>query len=133
MCRQLRQRVWLCVRVHVCYLVTPYVCCWCRPDLLLAMTCSGDQCLTAVPCCCCWPLQAGDALQARCPTLKKALGVLQLLQCRLADIVDAWEQGALAADGFTLPEVEGLVCALFEDTDYRAECLQRIEAAADGA
>jgi hypothetical protein len=59
--------------------------------------------------------------------------VLQLLQCRLADIVGAWEQGALTADGFTLPEVEGLVMALFEDTDYRAECLQRIEAAADGA
>lgn len=59
--------------------------------------------------------------------------MLQLLQCRLADIVGAWEQGALTADGFTLPEVEGLVKALFEDTDYRAECLQRIEAAAEGA
>jgi hypothetical protein len=75
--------------------------------------------------------QAHDALQYRCPALKKAQGVLKLLQCRLADIVAAWEQGSLTTDGFTLQEVEGLVVALFEDTDYRAECLQRIEAAAE--
>lgn len=78
-------------------------------------------------------LQARDALQYRCPALKKAQGVLDLLQCRLADIVGAWERGVLTADGFTLQEVEGLVMALFEDTDYRAECLQRIEAAAEVA
>lgn len=76
---------------------------------------------------------AHDALQYRCPALKKAQGVLDLLQCRLADIVGAWERGVLTADGFTLQEVEGLVLALFEDTDYRAECLQRIEAAAEVA
>ncbi len=57
--------------------------------------------------------------------------MLELLHLRLADIVGAWERGALTADGFTLQEVEGLVRALFEDTDYRAECLQRIEAAAE--
>ena len=81
----------------------------------------------------CGVLQAHDALHCRCPNLRKAGRVLELLQLRLADIVGAWERGALGADGFTLQEVEGLVCALFEDTDYRAECLQRIEAAADGA
>lgn len=73
--------------------------------------------------------QAHDALQYRCPALKKAQGVLDLLQCRLAEIVDVWERGVLVNDGFTLQEVEGLVVALFEDTDYRAQCLQRIESA----
>lgn len=56
-----------------------------------------------------------------------------MLHLRLADIVAAWERGALGADGFTLQEVVGLVKALFEDTDYRAECLQRIEAAAEAS
>lgn len=98
---------------------------------------AGCQSHGAVFCRCCvcvhCALQAHDALQYRCPALKKAQGVLDLLQCRLADIVGAWERGVLTADGFTLQEVEGLVMALFEDTDYRAECLQRIEAAAEVA
>jgi len=81
-----------------------------------------------VPCAC---LQVQSTLQNRCHILIKAQCVLQLLQYRLADIVRAWEGGQLTQAGLSLPEVEGLVCALFEDTDYRAECLQRIEAAAE--
>jgi hypothetical protein len=75
----------------------------------------------------------GESLQQRCQGLRKLDAVLCLLSQRLADIVAAWESGALSAAGLSLREVEGLVAALFEDTDYRAECLQRMEAAAEPA
>ena len=73
-------------------------------------------------------LQVLKSLHNRCHALTKAECVLGLLQSRLADIVQGWEDGRLSAAGLVLPEVESLVVALFEDTDYRAECLQRIEA-----
>eukprot|EP00775_Hariotina_reticulata_P007918 gene7918-8114_t len=71
------------------------------------------------------------ALQHRCHNLRKLDAVLGLLEARLADIVSAWEIGALQAAGLSLPDVGQLVVALFEDTDYRAQCLQRMEAAED--
>lgn len=69
------------------------------------------------------------ALLARCRLLRKLGAVLGLLEARLADIVDAWEAGALKAAGLSLAEAGRLVAALFEDTDYRAQCLQRMAAA----
>lgn len=74
-------------------------------------------------------LQVSSALLHRCSLLRKLAAVLGLLEARLADIVSAWEHGALKAAGLSLPEVGRLVVALFEDTDYRAQCLQRMEAA----
>ncbi|WIA09183.1 hypothetical protein OEZ85_008594 [Tetradesmus obliquus] len=67
------------------------------------------------------------ALRHRCGVLRKLDAVLGLLAARLAAIVDAWERGQLAAAGLSLVEVRRLVVALFEDTDYRAQCLQRME------
>lgn len=76
-------------------------------------------------------VQVGAALHHRCHSLRKLDAVLGLLEARLADIVSAWEVGALKAAGLSLPDVERLVVALFEDTDYRAQCLQRMEVAED--
>ena len=39
---------------------------------------------------------------------------------------EAWERGELAAQGLSGGEVRRLVRALFEDTDYRAQMLQRM-------
>lgn len=74
-------------------------------------------------------MQVAAALHQRCSTLRKLGAVLGLLEARLADIVGAWEAGALRSAGLGLSEVENLVVALFEDTDYRAQCLQQMEAA----
>lgn len=87
-----------------------------------ALLSRGVLCVRASP-------QVGAALQQRCHGLRKLGAVLRLLEVRLADIVEAWEAGALGAAGLGLGEVGRLVCALFEDTDYRAQCLQRMEAA----
>lgn len=76
-------------------------------------------------------LQVQDTLQQRCHALQKLGAVLELLTKRLAAIVEDWESGALSKAGLSLREVAGLVQALFEDTDYRAVCLQRMEAAAE--
>jgi hypothetical protein len=79
------------------------------------------------------PRQVLESLQCRCRALQTARAVLTLLTQRLADIVEAWESGALAAAGLSLRDVASLVHALFEDTDYRAVCLQRMEVAAQPA
>jgi hypothetical protein len=69
------------------------------------------------------------ALPQRCSELRRLRAVLGLLDARLSDIVAAWEAGSLSAAGLALHEVGRLVMALFEDTDYRAQCLQRMEVA----
>lgn len=80
--------------------------------------------LTCIVC-----LQVATALQQQVSSLRKLNSVLGLLEARLADIVAGWETGDLQAAGLSLREVEHMVLALFEDTDYRAQCLQRMEAA----
>lgn len=60
--------------------------------------------------------------------LRKLRVILSMLDARLSDIVGMWERGELTAGGLSRGEVERLVEALFEDTDYRAQCLQHIEA-----
>jgi hypothetical protein len=72
-------------------------------------------------------LQVAGALHHRCSSLRKLDAVLGLLTARLAQIVEAWERGQLQPAGLSLGEVRRLVVALFEDTDYRAQCLQRME------
>eukprot|EP00878_Enallax_costatus_P008594 GHUV01008985.1.p1 GENE.GHUV01008985.1~~GHUV01008985.1.p1 ORF type:complete len:754 (+),score=301.21 GHUV01008985.1:377-2638(+) len=69
------------------------------------------------------------ALYQRCNAFKRLAAVLELLEAKLAGIVSKWESGELMAAGLALREVEHMVLALFEDTDYRAQCLQRMEAA----
>ncbi|KIY91986.1 hypothetical protein MNEG_15978, partial [Monoraphidium neglectum] len=70
-----------------------------------------------------------DALQQRAWGLRRLGAILSCLDARLADIVARWEGGELRRAGLGLQELRGLVCAVFEDTDHRAQCLQRIEAA----
>lgn len=55
--------------------------------------------------------------------------MLGLLEAKLTDIVRRWESGELRRAGLALAEVRRLVCAVFENTDHRAQCLQRIEVA----
>ncbi len=73
--------------------------------------------------------QMAHAVEASTPGLRKLRAVLLVLEARLADIVRMWEMGQLAKAGLSRAEVERLVCALFEDTDFRAQCLQRIRVA----
>lgn len=77
----------------------------------------------------CCSAQVDAALYQRCSALRRLAAVIGLLEAKLADIVIRWESGQLMATGLTLHEVRHLVLALFEDTDYRAQCLQRMEAA----
>jgi hypothetical protein len=75
------------------------------------------------------PAQLQDALQQRAWGLRRLNAVLALLEARLTDIVKRWESGELRRAGLGLGEVRRLVCAVFESTDLRAQCLQRIEVA----
>jgi hypothetical protein len=52
-----------------------------------------------------------------------------VLEAKLTDIVRRWESGELRRAGLSRREVQRLVAAVFENTDHRAQCLQRIEAA----
>lgn len=69
------------------------------------------------------------AVRARTWGLRKLGAVLGLMTARLADVVARWRDGSLLREGLSLGEVEKLVMALFEDTDYRAQCLQKMQAA----
>jgi hypothetical protein len=51
------------------------------------------------------------------------------MDAKLADVVKLWEVGTFSREGLSFGEVKQLVCALFEDTDYRAQCLQKMEVA----
>lgn len=55
--------------------------------------------------------------------------MLSLLDAKMSDIVARWESGELRRAGLSLGEVTHLVTAVFEETDRRAQCLQRIEVA----
>ena len=52
--------------------------------------------------------------------------VTELLSARLADIPQRWESGRLSRAGLTAADVRGLVCAIFEASARRNECLSRI-------
>ncbi len=73
--------------------------------------------------------QLEDALQQRAWGLRKLAVILTLLEAKLLEIVSRWESGELRRAGLSRGEVERLVCAVFENTDHRAQCLQRIEVA----
>ncbi len=70
-----------------------------------------------------------EAISQRTWGLRKLRVLLRLLNARLAEILRDWESGQLSNEGLTLREARHMVCALFEDTDYRAEALQRMEVA----
>jgi hypothetical protein len=73
--------------------------------------------------------QLEDALQQRAWGLRKLGAILAILEAKLTDIVARWESGELQRAGLSRREVEALVEAVFENTDHRAQCLQRIDAA----
>eukprot|EP00877_Chromochloris_zofingiensis_P011162 jgi/Chrzof1/629/Cz01g23020.t1 len=70
-----------------------------------------------------------EAMTQRTWGLHKLSVTLKLMDAKLADIVKSWESAELRRAGFSFKEVRKLVCALFEDTDYRAQMLQRMEVA----
>lgn len=74
-------------------------------------------------------MQLTEAMTQRTWGLHKLSVTLKLMDAKLADIVKSWESAELRRAGFSFKEVRKLVCALFEDTDYRAQMLQRMEVA----
>lgn len=70
------------------------------------------------------------AAKNRAVGYQRLAALLAMLDAKLADIVARWERRELQAAGLSRREVEGMVCALFEDTAYRSQCLARIVAAA---
>jgi hypothetical protein len=77
-------------------------------------------------------VQVAVAVESRTWGLRKLRVLLVLLEAKLADIVRLWEEGRLQRDGgLRTAEVVGIVKAVFDDTDYRAQCLDRILAASE--
>lgn len=70
-----------------------------------------------------------SAVRSNCTAFRKLAAVLSTLDAKLMDIVQAWESKRLQESGLKRREVEQLIGALFEDTDYRARCLARLAAA----
>lgn len=52
--------------------------------------------------------------------------VLDLMEIRLQEISDRWDDGRLSAMGLSAPEVASLVRALFEDTTARRALLAKL-------
>lgn len=67
----------------------------------------------------------------RSPAFAKLRSVVDLLKKNMADIEELWESGKLQGLGWKLEEVKKFICAVFEATDRRAECLLRLEAVSD--
>lgn len=62
-----------------------------------------------------------------CPSMIKLEKLLQIFDARLRMIVEWWEVGELQKLGFTVQELRRLIWALFEHSDFREECIERIE------
>ncbi|GFH30222.1 uncharacterized protein HaLaN_29029, partial [Haematococcus lacustris] len=70
----------------------------------------------------------------RCTPLRKLRTLTQLLDAPMRDIVALWEQRELQvgclreAAGFDPDDVQHLLCALFEASEYRRDALARVAA-----
>ncbi|KAL4418799.1 hypothetical protein ABPG77_010208 [Micractinium sp. CCAP 211/92] len=73
------------------------------------------------------------ALHERTPAVMKLRELCELLDIRLVEIRQRWQDGRLQAIGFSAEEVAHLVCALFEDTDLRRDFLALLESEAEDA
>jgi centromere/kinetochore protein ZW10 len=71
------------------------------------------------------------ALAERTPAVMKLQELCELLDIRMVEIRQRWQEGRLEALGFRAAEVRHLVRALFEDTDLRRDFLHLLEAAAE--
>lgn len=61
-----------------------------------------------------------------CPSLLKLEKLIDVFDARLSAIVHWWEKGDLQKAGFDASEVQRLIWALFEHSDFREECIERI-------
>eukprot|EP00887_Chlorella_sp_A99_P003530 scaffold7.g3530.t1 len=74
------------------------------------------------------PLEAvAAALEEATPAVWKLRELAELLDIRMVEIRQRWQEGRLPALGFSAAEVAHLVCALFEDTDLRRDFLALLE------
>ena len=74
------------------------------------------------------PLEAvGAALEEATPAVWKLRELSELLDIRMVQIRQRWQEGRLPALGFSAEEVAHLVLALFEDTDLRRDFLALLE------
>eukprot|EP00195_Chlamydomonas_chlamydogama_P014331 CAMPEP_0202913874 /NCGR_PEP_ID=MMETSP1392-20130828/61677_1 /ASSEMBLY_ACC=CAM_ASM_000868 /TAXON_ID=225041 /ORGANISM="Chlamydomonas chlamydogama, Strain SAG 11-48b" /LENGTH=777 /DNA_ID=CAMNT_0049605309 /DNA_START=18 /DNA_END=2351 /DNA_ORIENTATION=- len=67
-----------------------------------------------------------EAATAACTPLRKLRTLLSLLEAGMKEIVGRWQQRALQADGLDQEDVEHMLCALFQDSQYRREALARV-------
>ncbi|PRW33925.1 centromere kinetochore zw10-like protein [Chlorella sorokiniana] len=67
------------------------------------------------------------ALHERTPAVMKLRELCELLDIRMVEIRQRWQEGRLQAIGFSADEVAHLVLALFEDTDLRRDFLRSLE------
>jgi len=61
------------------------------------------------------------------PSWLKLKELATLVDSPLVDITRRWQDGVLAACGFAPQEIHGLICAIFEPTSLRKECLEHIQ------
>ena len=67
-------------------------------------------------------------MAARCLPLRKLRMLLRLLDTGLREVLALWKAGHLQVDGFTGLEVQHLLKALFQDSEYRREAIGEIMA-----
>ncbi|CAH9109528.1 unnamed protein product [Cuscuta epithymum] len=76
-----------------------------------------------------YPVQTIDDL---IPSLRKLQKIADLLDMPLKSITESWESGELVICGFTSPEVQDFIRAIFTQSTLRKECLHRIESTSFG-
>ncbi len=64
--------------------------------------------------------------QALCLPLRKLQSLLALLDAGIQDFITAWEEGHLLKDGWSKAEIEHMLLALFQDSEYRRQAIHRI-------
>ena len=70
--------------------------------------------------------QISAAVLSRCAPLRRLRSLLGLLEAGMADVVNGWVNGSLAQDGWERLQVEHMINALFEDSEYRRDALKRV-------
>jgi hypothetical protein len=67
-------------------------------------------------------------IKARCQSLRKLSSLLNLLDAGLRDMLSAWMKGDLQSDGWEQEEVQQLILSLFQDSEFRRDALDQLQA-----
>jgi hypothetical protein len=65
-----------------------------------------------------------------CKQALRLRAIAELLRVRMAEVVEGWQRGTYQAAGLSAAEVKSMVNAVFQDNEFRRNCLGAIDGSA---